>query len=500
MADEQLNEYIRQARQSGMNETQIRDALVQAGWDTSTIQNVLQSSAVPNAEWHVTSKPRRRVYVKAFIVLAVVLLFGGGAYAAYFYFIQPKEDLQTSKQVEAPKQVIANQAQENTIPESSGIAKVPEPPYYVVLSGEIGKDTTVSLNPFFFTTSKEPASQMEPQPEAVFTVEMLDGSTVLASAPIDAFTCADIPGDDQCLSADHTNGFFVTALFTDKMPDALSIKKGNKEIYHLAAQTTEFPALDISQQDLTSGVLHIVWKQIPVEPKLEYEGYISNNGFSHTENSIGTTVVAYHDANGAALTRMPDGTTKDIIGDNELTFNTWGDSYMAGTIQAAVYATDGFRTRVFYSSEFKQMPYPVHASIKSPENGKTYEQNHVDLMVNDYDAQGNYAGPVTGNTYTWTSDKDGQIATTKEATCQSLAPGNHVITLHVKNENGTEDSASVTITVTTDTLFWNQTSDCDDPSKRGGMTKAQCLSYYATVKYENEKDYNERRASGHICE
>jgi hypothetical protein len=53
-----------------------------------------------------------------------------------------------------------------------------------------------------------------------------------------------------------------------------------------------------------------------------------------------------------------------------------------------------------------------------------------------------------GNTYTWSSDKDGLIGHGTLLMRRLNTTGRHIITLNVKNVNGTENSDSVNIDVT----------------------------------------------------
>jgi hypothetical protein len=95
MANQQIAEYIQQAIQSGMDKDSIKKSLLQSGWPENIVNEELmpqdhipvpQPTAAPMIPQAMYTSPqtehsKKRIFTLAGIVLLVVILLGGGAYA-----------------------------------------------------------------------------------------------------------------------------------------------------------------------------------------------------------------------------------------------------------------------------------------------------------------------------------------------------------------------------------------------------------------------------------
>jgi len=86
--------------------------------------------------------------------------------------------------------------------------------------------------------------------------------------------------------------------------------------------------------------------------------------------------------------------------------------------------------------------FDVRASIISPSNGDIF------TFGDSITFAGSAIGGILPYTYSWTSDKDGNIGNTDSFTKDDLSVNAHTITLTIKDDRGSEDTASVDITVT----------------------------------------------------
>jgi hypothetical protein len=198
--------------------------------------------------------------------------------------------------------------------------------------------------------------------------------------------------------------------------------------------------LTLTSQEYTDESIKLSWEIKGENKKLNYIAYVSNNFQAVDFSGTPTTMVL--------LEQNLNNDGSRIFSGNSFTFSPKG--FIEGDIQVTIYATDGFRTYVVYSDRFTTKKSQVEAKIKLPEDGKTYYQNNVPLEAESFDPRnGLRCGGCEeeGNTFTWTSSLDGVISNVHDTYCQFLTPGNHKITLQVKNLNGTEASTSVNITV-----------------------------------------------------
>jgi hypothetical protein len=93
MANEQLNDYIQKARQSGLSDEQIKSELVKAGWQEQQIVEAFQ----PSVPAHSIQKKKAPILTIAIIVLAV-LIISGAVYAAYKFFVSTENVISTTEE------------------------------------------------------------------------------------------------------------------------------------------------------------------------------------------------------------------------------------------------------------------------------------------------------------------------------------------------------------------------------------------------------------------
>jgi hypothetical protein len=81
MENEQLNDYISKARQSGLNDEQIKTELIKTGWQEVQIQDALQPAHTVNT----SAKAKKPVMKMVVIVLAILIIVGVGYTAQYYW-------------------------------------------------------------------------------------------------------------------------------------------------------------------------------------------------------------------------------------------------------------------------------------------------------------------------------------------------------------------------------------------------------------------------------
>ncbi len=88
------------------------------------------------------------------------------------------------------------------------------------------------------------------------------------------------------------------------------------------------------------------------------------------------------------------------------------------------------------------------AAIQSPSDGSTYTYG-TDITFTGSAADPE-EGPLSGSSMTWISDMDGFLGTGTSFSVNSLSAGTHTITLTAADSLGASDTASITITITSD--------------------------------------------------
>lgn len=140
---------------------------------------------------------------------------------------------------------------------------------------------------------------------------------------------------------------------------------------------------------------------------------------------------------------------------NVLAANLTSDSfvldtqYLPGSSQGLVrvIATDGLNTTQVVSQPLKVDSKAPLLSIASPQEGQSFDAGApVILRAIGTDLKD---GPISGDKFQWSSDKDGNLGTGSPLITQDLSVGEHTITLSSSNSSGMTATATVHITINT---------------------------------------------------
>lgn len=434
MVTQQLLDYIKQQLQKGQTKENIRNTLITSGWNIKDVEDALTADNSSNVPGTFKSKHIFKIPVLILIVALLFIVVGGSIYA-YNALLKSKHKNNT---ITPQKNQQPTSSRENV--KLIGFIQ-PKPPYSLVISGEI-KDgyLDIKVDPFFFVTSVGGSSnEKKASSEAQFKILLKKKGSTFFEDNFDTLGCLE-ERSDYCSKLNHSFGYFVDGMNgIPELPDEIVIQHLGKDIRSLKEPNDLFPTLSLINQEYKNGFINISWNKS--NKKLNYLAYVSNNNFQASDFSSPKKTMTITENS------LNDKGTK-VFSDNSFTFMPKG--FMEGDLQVAIYATDGFRTYVAYSGKFKIPKTQVQAKIELPKNGETYYQNNVPLEADSFDPRsGMTCGGCAdeGNTFTWTSSLDGVTSHNHDTYCQFFSPGNHKITLLVKNKNGTEASASVNITV-----------------------------------------------------
>lgn len=161
-----------------------------------------------------------------------------------------------------------------------------------------------------------------------------------------------------------------------------------------------------------------------------------------------------NDADGDKLTYWVDYSTDNgqtwlplgsRIEENSLTVDF--DS-VPGAAQAVikVTASDGFNTASAESATFSAPKKAPQITLSGVQDGFTSTQGqpfYVEASAFDWE-DGVFTDPAS---FTWTSDKDGPLGTGPWISPQSLSPGQHTLTVTVRDSDGNVASAAVHVTI-----------------------------------------------------
>lgn len=441
MVTQQLLDFINQQLQRGVNKDQLKSTLITSGWNEKDVDEALsQTSSFSGNNASVSQNNFLKKLLKALVICTIFILLIGGSIYAYNIFVK------SNRLPTTPSQPGTSQQPTSSTKTSGEPVQfiLPKPPYSLVISGEIKKGySNVELKPFFFVTSiVKGLGKEKPSPEAQFKILLKKNGNTFHEDDLDATECIDWSPGDYCGKFDRSYGSFVHALdgFSE-LPDEIVIQHLGKDIYSMKEPSNSFPSLALISQEYTDESIKISWEVKGESKKLNYLAYVSNNNFQFGDFSSPAKTMPLLEDN-----LNNDGSK--VFSGNSFTFLPKG--FIEGDLKVAIYATDGFRTYVAYSDKFTTQKSQVEAKIRLPEDGKTYDQNYVPLEAESFDPRsGLRCGgcPDEGNTFTWTSSLDGVISNNHDTYCQFLTPGNHQITLQVKNQNGTEASTSINIKV-----------------------------------------------------
>lgn len=441
MVTQQLLDYINQQLQNGASKDQLKNTLIISGWNEKDVDEALNQ--INNLSGNNAGVYRNNFLKKLprlLVICTIFILLIGGSIYAYNTFVKSNRLSTTPSHPETSQQPTSPVKTSGKLVQFT----LPKPPYWLVISGEIKKDySNVELKPFFFVTSiTKGLSREKPSSEAQFKILLKKSGNTFYEDSLDATECIDRSPGDFCGKFDRSYGSFVHSLdgFSE-LPDEIVIQHLGKDIYSMKEPSNSFPSLALINQEYTDESIKISWELKGESKKLNYLAYVSNNNFQFGDFSSPAKTMPLREIN-----LNNDGSR--VFSGNSFTFLPKG--FIEGDLKVAIYATDGFRTYVAYSDKFTTKKFQVEAKIRLPEDGKTYGQNYVPLEAKSFDPRSGFrcgGCPDEGNTFTWTSSLDGVISNNHDTYCQFLTPGNHQITLQVKNQNGTEASASVNIKV-----------------------------------------------------
>ncbi len=89
MPNQQLIEYIKQAKASGMNDADIRAALLSAGWQGPDIEEALAISSVVS---QASTTSHSSKLIVAIVSLVAVFLLAGGGFAYWYFVYEPAQE------------------------------------------------------------------------------------------------------------------------------------------------------------------------------------------------------------------------------------------------------------------------------------------------------------------------------------------------------------------------------------------------------------------------
>lgn len=435
MVTQKLLDEIIQEFNNGGKEENIKNSLFKNGWKEEDINeafNQIKISTYPNKSKNIKS-PRRILLIVLIIFIILILLGGGGIYLYSFSNRKNVLPIITTLQTETS-------CESNTLlPTSTGLTNfsLPKPPYSLIIYGDIEKNSfKVNLKEFFIITKYTKNIQKTiPSPNSEFKILLKKNGATFYENVLDAKECNDWSPGDYCGGFDYSYGTFIERFDNfSELPDEIVFQHLGKDVYTLKQPTTTAPTLAINNQEYKDGEFNISWLVNGDCKKLNYMAYASNNNFQD-----------YNPSEKEAIVPILDGSNH--FNGNSLRYST--KNSLEGDVQIAIYANDGFNTYVAYSKTFTTLKSQVSASIVFPENGKTYiYEVPLDAYATAPSSGLSCHGcEKEGNSYVWTSNIDGIISKAARTNCYYLTPGNHQITLNVKNENGTETNTSVNIIV-----------------------------------------------------
>ncbi len=328
---------------------------------------------------------------------------------------------------------------------------VPKPPYKVVLSGEIAKDTeAVQIEPFFFETqfsAKEDKGQEDPRliTLAQFKIIFRKAGVPIYESPLFASECTEVAHDMEamCTKSDYSYGHFShVAIDLQELPDEIVILHGDKPIYSLKEPAEPFPEIAITQQEYKDGHIRIAW-EISGGKQLSYMAFAASyqSDPAHTLIGIGPILPSFGNTN------WDDSKIFD-----QSSINLQTGTAIEGDTQLVLYASDGFRNRVAYSNMFAVDKSAVAVKILSPTDGQPYSSvEFVPLRASirsfNPKTEEDYWYSDDQYEFTWTSDRDGALSHKNGEYCRWLTVGKHQLSLRVKNPAGAEATATASFEV-----------------------------------------------------
>jgi hypothetical protein len=291
----------------------------------------------------------------------------------------------------------------------------------IVASGEIHRDDTVTLEPWYHSTASMGPMSPLPATSGAYTVEAVDAlSQTLASQGFDVSFAPLLDVEPQEVDVAR----FDVAVAFPPGTAAFRIKHGDK-VLRVVPVSSNAPTITLTAApapgQVVSGVYTITWQSADADGDLLYHIVeYSHNGrdwFVLASNITVTQTVEDFDA---------------LPGGQQARFRVFG--------------SDGVNAAEATSAAFVVPPKPPEVFIESLKPGARYMAGtNVPLSgwAND-EQDGNL---YSSDALVWYSDQDGTLARGPDLNTHTLSAGQHTITLSATNSAGLTGSASVTITI-----------------------------------------------------
>ncbi len=298
-----------------------------------------------------------------------------------------------------------------TIPNSS----LEQQNQYLYIAGQIDPDSTASFFPFEVLNSTENKTSVPPGTD--YRLTLRDGSgNPLASYDFQPLVTHADPNGPL--------GFSMIVPFDPAMK-RVTLYKDSTQLadYKASAHAPQVTLLAPNGAENWSGQQTITWQA------------------TDADNDPLTYTVEYSPDGGQTWTPLNTGLTATSL---DVNFDTVPGSNNA---LVRVSASDGMNTTTAVSANAFSVPVKgPQVTINQPADGVSYLQS-VPFMVSAeaFDWQD---GPINNPaSYSWASDKDGQLGSGSWIVLSSLTPGEHTLTVTVSDSNGKQASTSLHVTI-----------------------------------------------------
>jgi hypothetical protein len=286
---------------------------------------------------------------------------------------------------------------------------------YLFIAGHLNPDGTAAFFPFEVINSSENKTSVPPG--SGYRMALRDGSgNVLASYDFQPLVTHAEPNEPI--------GFSLVVPFDPAMK-RVSLYQDNTLLADRKASShaPQVTLLTPNGGEDWSGQQTITWQG------------------TDADNDPLTYTVEYSPDGGQTWTPLNTGLTTNSL---DVNFDTVPGSKDA---RVRVSASDGMNTTAALSANGFNVPIKgPQISINQPAKGASYLES-VPFMVSAeaFDWQD---GPINNpDSYSWSSDKDGQLGSGSWIVLSSLTPGEHTLTVTVSDSNGKQASASVQVTI-----------------------------------------------------
>lgn len=478
MVHHELVEYISTALKGGVAEPQVIQALSGVGWTMSDIQEALGvvkgetkntdasfQSVIQRASQEAASSPTQQAqpaqttssptvtaqespantasepadapvpakHHTLAIILALLLIaafIGGGLYSYTLYrarTLTRQAPALTEQAPLVPKDVATPRA----------LFAEPTAPLAVTLSGTISKNKdayVVKVTPLIFTHSFEESTTKDAasEPDASYMYIFKKAGKTLTQGPL-RLSPGKLPTFSERVSL-------------EAMPDSLAlIETGSGTVvYESAPSSDPLPVLTLGDITFESPTTTLSWTS-SASSSLYYYAEISNNHFVHTKWDASQEPADPHTVSVASTGAVTGSTTTyGAIENNTLSVPVLG--LIAGDIQIAIYASDGFHTVSAFSKKVSIPDQPRKISLKITPPRQPLKETIFTLSAST-------SPTIANTTMRWVSSIDGVLfkpsATSSGASvsCSDLTPGKHTISGIATTQRGFVASSTILMTV-----------------------------------------------------